>query len=104
MACDTLGVQHRHGEAKSGEGVLGLRRGFIQAGAKNLLMTLWPISDETTVDIMAEFYEAAHKSGNAPQALAEVQRDWLVKLRKSSGLLKAVNLAGPFILSSQGRP
>ena len=68
------------------------------------MMTLWPISDETTVDIMAEFYEAAHKSGNAAQALAEIQRDWLVKLRKSSGLLEAVNLAGPFILNSQGKP
>jgi CHAT domain-containing protein len=67
-------------------------------------MTLWPISDETTVDIMAEFYDAAHKSGNAPQALDEVQRDWLVKLRKTNGLLKAVNLAGPFILNSQGKP
>jgi CHAT domain-containing protein len=98
-ACDT-GL----GEAKSGEGVLGLRRGFIQAGAQNLLMTLWPISDETTVDIMADFYENAHRTGNAPQALANVQRDWLVKLRKSSGLLKAVNLAGPFILNSQGKP
>jgi tetratricopeptide (TPR) repeat protein/CHAT domain-containing protein len=98
-ACNT-GV----GEAKSGEGVLGLRRGFIQAGAKNLLMTLWPISDETTVEIMAQFYEAAHKTGNAPQALAEVQRDGLVKLRKTDGLVKAVNLAGPFILSSQGKP
>ena len=98
-ACNTGG-----GEAKSGEGVLGLRRGFIQAGAKNLLMTLWPISDETTVDIMAQFYDAAHKTGNAPQALAEVQRDWLVKLRKTDGLVKAVNLAGPFILNSQGKP
>jgi tetratricopeptide (TPR) repeat protein len=98
-ACNTA-----TGEAKSGEGVLGLRRGFVQAGAQNLLMTLWPISDEVTVDIMANFYEAAHKSGNAPRALAEVQRDWLVKLRKSSGLLKAVNLAGPFILNSQGKP
>ena len=57
-ACNTGG-----GEAKSGEGVLGLRRGFIQAGAKNLLMTLWPISDETTVDIMAQFYDAATKPG-----------------------------------------
>jgi CHAT domain-containing protein len=111
-ACNTGG-----GEAKSGEGVLGLRRGFIQAGAKNLLMTLWPIADETfelewpphsekyqTVDIMATFYDAAHRTGNAPQALAEVQRDWLVKLRKTIGLTKAVNLAGPFILSSQGKP
>jgi CHAT domain-containing protein len=44
-ACDTGG-----GEAKAGEGVMGLRRGFIQAGAQNLLMTLWPISDETTQD------------------------------------------------------
>jgi CHAT domain-containing protein/Tfp pilus assembly protein PilF len=98
-ACNTGG-----GIAKTGEGVLGLRRGFVQAGAKNLLMTLWPIADETTVDIMAQFYEAAHKTGNAPQALAEVQRDRLVKLRKTNGLTKAVNLAGAFILSSQGKP
>jgi CHAT domain-containing protein len=42
---------------------------------------LWPISDEVTVQIMKDFYEAAHNSGNAPEALAEVQRDWLVKLR-----------------------
>jgi CHAT domain-containing protein len=98
-ACNTGG-----GVAKTGEGVLGLRRGFVQAGAKNLLMTLWPIADETTVDIMAEFYDAAHKSGNAARTLAEVQRDWLVKLRKTNGLAKAVNLAGAFILSSQGKP
>jgi hypothetical protein len=83
---------------------MGLRRGFIQAGAQNLLMTLWPISDEVTVQIMSDFYEAAHKSGNAPEALAEVQRDWLVKLRTEKGLAQAVNLAGPFIMSSQGKP
>jgi CHAT domain-containing protein len=33
---------------------MGLRRGFIQAGAQNLLMTLWPISDEVTVQIMTQ--------------------------------------------------
>jgi len=49
---------------------MGLRRGFIQAGGQNLLMTLWPISDEVTVQIMSNFYDAAHNSGNAPEALA----------------------------------
>ena len=96
-ACDTGA-----GEAKAGEGVLGLRRGFIQAGAQNLLMTLWPISDMTTVQIMRDFYDRALASGNAPQSLLDVQREWLVKLRKENGLVYAVNRAGPFIMSSQG--
>ena len=98
-ACDT-----GSGEARAGEGVMGLRRGFIQAGEQNLLMTLWPISDQTTVQIMLDFYDAADKSNNAPEALAAIQRDWLVKLRREHGLLAAVKLAGPFILSSQGKP
>jgi CHAT domain-containing protein len=83
---------------------MGLRRGFIQAGAQNLLMTLWPISDEVTVQIMSAFYQAAHNLGKAPEALAEVQRVWLMKLRTEKGLAQAVNLAGPFIMSFQGRP
>jgi tetratricopeptide (TPR) repeat protein/CHAT domain-containing protein len=98
-ACDT-----GSGQPRAGEGVMGLRRGFIQAGAQNLLMSLWPISDEFTVQIMSDFYEAAHESGNAAEALAKVQRAWLVKLRKEKGLVSAVNLAGPFIMSSQGKP
>ena len=67
-------------------------------------MTLWPISDAMTVQIMLDFYNAADKTRNAPQALADVQRDWLVKLRKERGLFEAVRLAGPFIMSSQGKP
>jgi hypothetical protein len=53
---------------------------------------------------MSDFYDAAHKTGKAPEALAEVQRNWLVKLRADKGLAEAVNLAGPFIMSSQGKP
>jgi CHAT domain-containing protein len=98
-ACDT-----GWGEARAGEGVMGLRRGFIQAGGQNLLMTLWPISDKTTVEVMLDFYEAAERTRNAPEALADVQRTWLVKLRKKHSLRAAVRLAGPFIMSSQGKP
>ena len=82
---------------------MGLGRGFVQAGGQNLLMTLWPISDEITVQIMLDFYDAAFKSGNAAQALADTQRDWLVKRRKEGGLLPAVQPASPFIMSSQGK-
>ena len=49
-----------------------------------------------------DFYTAAQSTGNAPQALANVQRDSLVKLRQEKGLWFAVNRAGPFIMSSQG--
>lgn len=99
-ACDT-GL----GTARAGEGVMGLRRGFIQAGAQNLLMTLWPIGDDvTTVQIMLDFYKAADNTKNPPEALADIQRDWLVKLRKERGLQTAVTRAGAFIISSQGRP
>jgi CHAT domain-containing protein len=97
-ACDT-GI----GEARSGEGVLGLRRGFVQAGAQNLLMTLWPISDKWSVDIMKAFYEKAMVTGDAPQAMADVQAEWLARLRKEKGALLAARIAGPFVLSTRGR-
>jgi CHAT domain-containing protein len=96
-ACDT-GV----GEARAGEGVLGLRRGFIQAGAQNLMMTLWPVSDRWTMDMMKAFYERAIKTGDAPMALAEVQREFLVKLREQKGAMMAARLAGPFVMTFQG--
>jgi CHAT domain-containing protein/tetratricopeptide (TPR) repeat protein len=98
-ACET-GV----GEARSGEGVLGLRRSFMMAGAENLLMTLWPVSDQTTPEIMADFYREALKTGNAPGSFAKVQREWLVKLRKEKGLLEAVRDAGPFVMATIGKP
>lgn len=96
-ACET-GV----GAARNGEGVLGLRRAFVQAGAQHLLMTLWPINDDTTVQIIDQFYTAAFTSADPGKGLAQVQAAWLEKLRKEKGLLYAVNRAGPFIVSSLG--
>ncbi len=98
-ACDT-----GRGQSQAGEGVLGLRRGFVQAGARNLLMTFWAVGDQETADFMKEFYEAALAEGDAPTALAQTQLRWLVKLRQDKGLAAAVRLAGPFLLNSRGRP
>ncbi len=52
-ACDT-GV----GEMKAGEGVLGLRRAFGEAGAGTLIMSLWSVDDEATREWMQALYEA----------------------------------------------
>jgi CHAT domain-containing protein/Tfp pilus assembly protein PilF len=92
--CDSGG-----GEEQAGEGVLGLRRGFAEAGAQNLVMTLWAVNDTGTVGLMEAFYREALKSGDAPGALARVQRASLEDLRKKAGLSEAVRIAGPFILS-----
>lgn len=98
-ACET-GV----GQVQSGEGVFGLRRAFMMAGAQNLLMTLWPVSDEVTPKIMADFYKKALATGDAAGSLSDVQRDWLVKLRDEKGLLAAVRDAGPFAMVVMANP
>ena len=74
------------------------------AGTQNLLLTLWPVSDSFTKDFMVSFYEEALESGNAPKAMAKVQRDWLVKLREERSISQAVKLAGPFVLTFRGNP
>jgi len=96
-ACSTA-----EGETKDGEGVAGLRRGFAFAGAENILMTLWPISDDYTAGLMKNFYHEMLNGKSAPRALHEIQVQALKKLRKEKGLTKAIRLAGAFVMSSHG--
>ena len=91
-ACDT-GV----GEIKTGEGVFGLRRAFALAGAKNLLMSLWEVSDEVTARQMKVFYQNLQKLPKA-EALRQAQLETIKELKAEYGGLAPPGLWAPFIL------
>lgn len=67
-ACDT-GL----GEIHTGEGVFGLRRAFVLAGAKILVMSLWQVPDKQTQELMINFYNRVLNGQPCAEALREAQ-------------------------------
>ncbi len=62
-ACNTgLGKDVR------GEGLIGLTRGFMYAGASSVVASLWKVDDEATAELMRHFYTAMLQDGLEPPA------------------------------------
>jgi CHAT domain-containing protein/tetratricopeptide (TPR) repeat protein len=61
------------GQAHVGEGVFGLRRAFVLAGAKTLVMSLWKVPDEPTCELMEDFYRRLLAGEGRAEALRQAQ-------------------------------
>ena len=56
------------GKEIKGEGLVGLTRGFMYAGAARVVVSLWSVNDKATSDLMTKFYQKMLKEGIRPAA------------------------------------
>jgi CHAT domain-containing protein/tetratricopeptide (TPR) repeat protein len=56
------------GKDVNGEGLVGLTRGFMYAGSKSVMASLWQVEDKATAELMHHFYQALLKDGQPPAA------------------------------------
>ena len=61
------------GKEKRGEGVIGLTRAFMYAGAPTVGVSLWSVADKSTADLMTDFYKRL--LGATPQSPGAAMRD-----------------------------
>ena len=80
------------GEIKA-EGVVGIARAFLGAGARSVIASLWAIDDEATLAFMRHFYKHLVKGQSASKSLHEA-----MKMMWESDDFNAVKYWAPFML------
>jgi CHAT domain-containing protein len=67
------------GRQLGGEGIVGLTRAFMYAGAPSVLVSLWKVADESTAELMKAFYTQLRRGASRDvalqQAMVQLQRD-----------------------------
>ena len=80
------------GEIKA-EGVVGIARAFMGAGARSVLVSLWAIDDEATLEFMKSFYQHLVERRSASEALNQA-----MKCMRESDKFSKVKYWAPFVL------
>jgi len=90
------------GKEVKGEGLIGLTRGFMYAGAASVMSSLWRVDDDATAELMRYFYEGVLKDGLPPAAaLRKAQiKMWRIKRWRSPYYWAAFVLHGEYRQSS----
>lgn len=87
------------GKEIKGEGLIGLTRGFMYAGTPRVVVSLWSVSDQATVELMTRFYRGMLKEGRRPAAAL---RDAQVSLMNDKRWASPFYWS-PFILQGEWR-
>jgi CHAT domain-containing protein len=86
------------GDFAGGEGVLGLTRSFLYAGASAVLISLWEVADRSTLEIMDTFY---HRAIATDRVFDESLRDAQLDLLKEGASIREW---APFAIVGHARP
>jgi|GEM_PF-5173534 len=74
------------GDVKNGEGVFGLQRAFLMAGAQNLLMSMWEVPDKETQELIILFYQNWLRKGQSKaDALRNARLQMIATTRERYG-------------------
>jgi CHAT domain-containing protein len=61
----------------AGDEILGLARGFLSAGAKSLVLSLWTVNDQATTELMEIFYTNLQRGESIPASLRLAQVNFI---------------------------
>ncbi|MBN1560357.1 tetratricopeptide repeat protein [candidate division KSB1 bacterium] len=86
------------GKMVKGEGMMALTRGFLYAGAKNIVSSLWKVDDKDTKDLMIEFYRHVISGKEYSEALRETK---LAMLKNEETAFPSI--WSSFVLVGRGR-
>lgn len=67
------------GKQISGEGLIGMTRGFMYAGSPRVIASLWKVDDEATAELMKKFYEGVLKNGETAAEALRAAQMWMLK-------------------------
>ena len=72
------------GEVSSGEGVYGLQRAFLVAGAKSIILSLFKVSDSVTEELMTIFYKRWMDTGDKRGAFIYAKKQIREKYKQAN--------------------
>ena len=84
------------GQIQKGEGIIGLTRALLYAGTNNIVVSLWQVADQSTSDLMVDFYKNSLAS-KGMQSYSEALRNAKLKMIKEGKYAHPLYWA-PFIL------